>query len=221
MKMSCQKVKLFFQGIVENSLPLPELLQAVGTGVLLGLSIAAPPGPINATIATQVATRSWFAGFLVGLGALTADGIFFLITFYGLTRAFVGNEAGIILFAAGGLMMLFMSFSTFKHARSKAGMKTVLQTRFPYLIGLSIGMTNPFQIGWWVTVGLGVLTTFGLRILVGFFAGISLWVIAYTASLAWAVSKYYRLYPYIVYSSAISMAAFGLWFLLTASLMLA
>lgn len=220
MKMSCQKVKLFFRGIAENSLPLPEFLQAVGTGVLLGLSIAAPPGPINATIATQVATRSWFAGFLVGLGALTADATFFLITFYGLTRAIVGNEIGTALFAVGGLIMLFMAFSTFKSARSKAGMKTGRQTRFPYLIGLSIGLTNPFQIGWWVTVGLGVLATFGLRILVGFFAGISLWVLAYTTSLAWAVSKYYRLYPYINYASAIALSAFGLWFLLTASLML-
>ena len=156
----------------------------------------------------------------MGLGALTADVTFFLITFYGLTRAIVGNEIGTALFAVGGLIMLFMAFSTFRQARSKAGMKTGRQTRFPYLIGLSIGLTNPFQIGWWVTVGLGVLATFGLRILVGFFAGISLWFLAYTTSLAWAVSKYYRLYPYITYASAIALAAFGLWFLLTASLML-
>ncbi len=181
----------------KNSLPLPELFQALGTGIILGFSIAAPPGPINATIATQVATRSWLAGFLVGLGALTADAIFFLITFYGLTRVLVGSEVGIVLFAAGGLMMLFLSFSTFKRARSKAALKAGQQTRFPYLIGLSIGLTNPFQIGWWVTVGLGVLAAFGLRILVGFFLGISVWVIVYSASLAWAVAKYYKLYPYI------------------------
>lgn len=197
-------------------MPLPELLQSLGAGILLGFSIAAPPGPINATIATQVATKSWFAGLLVGLGALTADATFFLITFYGLTRAIVGDGVGTALFALGGLMMLFMAFSTFKQARSKTRMKTEARTRFPYLIGLSIGLTNPFQIGWWVTVGLGVLATFGLRILVGFFAGISIWVLAYTASLAWAMAKYYKLYPYITYSSGIALAAFGFWFLFAA-----
>jgi len=50
-------------------------------GMALGLSIAAPPGPVNAMIAFQ-STRSPLRGFLVGLGAMTSDATFLFITYH-------------------------------------------------------------------------------------------------------------------------------------------
>ena len=44
----------------------------------MGLSLAAPPGPVNAMIATE-ATRSKLHGFSVGLGATTADFTYFVV----------------------------------------------------------------------------------------------------------------------------------------------
>src|SRR5438128_12036753 len=52
-----------------------DILWAVLAGTGIGLSLAAPPGPVNAIIASQTVTRSWRAGFLVGIGATTADTI--------------------------------------------------------------------------------------------------------------------------------------------------
>src|SRR2546430_2876290 len=53
-----------------------DILWAVLAGAGIGLSLAAPPGPVNAIIASQTVTRSWRAGFLVGMGATTADTVF-------------------------------------------------------------------------------------------------------------------------------------------------
>ena len=46
-----------------------EILWAILAGAGIGLSLAAPPGPVNAIIASQTVTRSWRAGILVGMGA--------------------------------------------------------------------------------------------------------------------------------------------------------
>lgn len=57
-----------------------DILWAVLVGTGIGLSLAAPPGPVNAIIASQTVTRSWRAGFLVGVGATTADSIFLAVS---------------------------------------------------------------------------------------------------------------------------------------------
>ncbi len=47
-------------------------------GLALGLSLAAPPGPVNSVIASE-SLRSKIHGVSVGLGAMTADFVFFSI----------------------------------------------------------------------------------------------------------------------------------------------
>src|SRR3989449_8765995 len=57
-----------------------EILWAILAGAGIGLSLAAPPGPVNAIIASQTVTRSWRAGFLVRVGATTPDSIFLAVS---------------------------------------------------------------------------------------------------------------------------------------------
>src|SRR5438445_2727775 len=57
-----------------------EVALTVLAGLGIGLSLGAPPGPVNAIIASHTVTRSWRAGFLVGMGATTADTIFLVVS---------------------------------------------------------------------------------------------------------------------------------------------
>src|SRR6266508_5742735 len=68
-----------------------DVLIAVGVGVAIGLSLAAPPGPVNAIIASRTVTRSWRAAFLVGAGATTADTIFLALSV--LAHSLLGSVA--------------------------------------------------------------------------------------------------------------------------------
>ncbi len=52
-------------------------------GIALGLSMAAPPGPVNAVIAGKTSEKGWSYGFRVGFGALTSDALFFVIAYIG------------------------------------------------------------------------------------------------------------------------------------------
>src|SRR6267143_3770989 len=100
---------------------MPDAVQILLSGVALGFSIAAPPGPVTAMAGQQVASRSWLSGWLVLLGATAADAIFFALTFYGVTT-FVSHALRSFLFVVGGALMLYLAVSTVRDARRlKAG----------------------------------------------------------------------------------------------------
>jgi threonine/homoserine/homoserine lactone efflux protein len=187
-------------------------VQVFLSGIALGFSIAVPPGPVNALAAQQVLTRSWLAGWSVLLGATTADGIFFVLTYYGVVT-FVSTEIVHLLLLAGGAFMLFLSVSTLRRARRPQDVRTTTRSGLPYLLGLSVGLTNPYQLGWWLAVGTGMVEEFGSAVVLGFFTGIVTWTLAFSAMVQAGAAKYSRLYLAIIYASGVMMAAFGLWFL--------
>ncbi|PSQ07608.1 lysine transporter LysE, partial [Halobacteriales archaeon QS_6_71_20] len=56
---------------------------SLAAGVVFGLALAAPPGPMNAVIAEESVLRGWRAGFRAGLGAATADAVFLVLSLVG------------------------------------------------------------------------------------------------------------------------------------------
>ena len=138
-------------------------------GIALGLSLAGPPGPITAILVRE-ATAGPFRGIAVGLGAMTADFILMLVVFA------VGISSGIsiyrnYIFILGSFFFFFLAYRTIRsseveYAGSSRG----------YLTGMTLGMVNPFQIGWWVTAGLSVYYVFGIFPFFFLFAGIVVWI---------------------------------------------
>src|SRR5439155_21628132 len=87
-----------------------EVVVTVLAGMGIGLSLGAPPGPVNAIIASQTVTRSWRAGFLVGVGATTADTTFLAIAFLARTAvAGIGPYVPFIPLLGAGVMVSFAS----------------------------------------------------------------------------------------------------------------
>jgi threonine/homoserine/homoserine lactone efflux protein len=203
---------------------LADALQILLSGVALGFSIAAPPGPITALSAQQVVSRSWLSGWLVTLGATAADGIFFVLTYFGVARLVTPVERG-VLFVLGGVLMLYLAISIARKAGRLGGGTSVARSeedwsasrarRSPFVLGLSVGLTNPYQLGWWIAIGAGMVADYGGSIAVGFFVGILTWTLIFTALVHAGVTRYQRLSPVIAYASAALMAGFGLWFLAT------
>lgn len=193
-------------------------VQFLLTGAALGLSIAAPPGPVTALSAQRVASVSWLSGWLVMLGATAADGAFFVLTYFGVARLVTAETRG-VLFILGGFLMLYLALSTARRARSPAlpplsNQGTASRRgRSPFLLGLAMGITNPYQLGWWVAIGAGMVEEFGPSIAAGFFVGILAWTLVFTWAMNASVTRYRRLAPAVAYASAVLIAAFGLWFL--------
>lgn len=153
----------------------------------LGLSLAAPPGPINILILNESIRRSWLSGASVGLGAATADFAFYAIISILGVRVLDYWIIRPVLYASGCVILVYLSYVLMSRSAVKPtlGKESPRASGVGYLQGLSIGLTNPLQIGWWLAVGITLVSLFGYYFALGFFSGILSWVLSfsYVASL--------------------------------------
>lgn len=206
-------------------------------GVVFGLALAAPPGPMNAVIATESVLRGWGAGFRAGLGAMVADVCFFVLALGGLVT-FVQRSPSVrtVLFAAGGLLMLYFAYG------AATEVSETFRTDVDALAGESKGfrkafvlaLTNPYQVLFWLTVGVGLLrpgtldvlghasealsgvlvvNTGSPALLVGLFGGVGIWITGFPAALAAAERRVNATAPAVAWGSALVLAGFGVYFL--------
>ncbi len=180
-------------------------------GIALGLSIAAPPGPVNALMAAQAISSSRLSGFLVGLGAMTSDATFLAIT-YILSGLLAINEfaRGILSFVSF-LLMLFLAYLTWQSSK-RIDLTPKKSMHIPYLTGLTVGLTNPFQLSWWMSAGLSLVSSIGLIIMIGFFTGILIWITSFPSLLSWVGKGKPWVYRAVIYLSVVLLLAFAAWF---------
>jgi|APHM01.1.fsa_nt_gi Putative threonine efflux protein len=229
-----------------------------GAGVVFGLALAAPPGPMNAVIAEESVLRGWRSGFFAGLGAMVADLCFLVLALLGAVTAVErvpALRAGMV--GAGGLLMLYFAYGA---AADAAG--GVFQDADPDVTGddrdpnattlegspeshgfrkaFVLAITNPYQIIFWLTVGVGLLRpgrldvfaqtphvgdalagalvvqTGSPALLVGLFGGIAVWITGFPAALVGVGRRVDRFATAVAYASAAVLAGFGVVFLIDA-----
>lgn len=89
------------------------LLSSLLTGLILGLSIAAPVGPIGILCIRRTLAQGLWVGLVSGLGAATADALYGCIAGFGLTAiANVLTERAIWLRIVGGLFLCYLGITT-------------------------------------------------------------------------------------------------------------
>ncbi len=146
-------------------------------GALLGFSLAVPPGPMNAWIATA-ATRSFRAGTLTASGAMAADAVLGAAV-YLLSRSF--DLHGIVreIDLVGAVVLGVLGVRALR--RPSDGPERPPDGR-TMLVGLGVGLSNPYQVVWWLTAGLAFAYLGGLVLLAGLFGAIAVWVVAFPAA---------------------------------------
>ncbi|MFB6140385.1 MAG: LysE family translocator [Halosimplex sp.] len=215
-------------------------------GVVFGLALAAPPGPMNAVIAEESVLRGWLAGFTAGLGAMTADFIFFVLSLAGVV-AFLDGAPTVraAMVGAGGLLMLYFAVGAIRDARADfvaddPGPDGEADAR-GFTKAFALALTNPYQILFWLTVGVGLLepgtvdvlshlpavgdalagalvvTTGSPALLAGLFGGILVWITGFPATLVSVGRRVDAFAPAAAAVSALVLAGFGVTFCWTAA----
>ena len=208
-------------------------------GIVFGLALAAPPGPMNAIIAEESVVGGWPAGFRAGLGAMVADVVFFMLAVVGAVSV-VARRPGVraAMVTVGGLLMLYFALDAARNARSalapdeaEDGSGRGFQKAFV------LGLTNPYQILFWLTVGIGLLDpgqidvlarvpglgdaltgllvvqTGSAALIVGLFGGVVVWIVGFPAALVAAGRRVDALAPVVAGASALVLGGFGVVFL--------
>ena len=155
-------------------------------GLLLGLAIAAPVGPIGVLCIRRTLASGWLTGFLTGMGAATADGFYGGVAAFGLTAisgALVAQQG--VVRVVGGVLLCYLGIRTLlaKPAAEAASARGGHGLAGAYLSTVGLTLTNPATILSFAAVfaGLGLAATVGNIIIapglltLGVFLGSACW----------------------------------------------
>lgn len=173
-------------------------LLAAAFGFTLGLSLAAPPGPMNALIAKEASARGWVAGVRVGTGAPVADVLWLLVMVFGLGALFAGESLRVAAIF-GACVMAFFAIGTWQERDPE-----VADRPATFGAGFIAALTNPYQAAWWLSGGFVFVKSQGLAGVPGFLLGIFGWVMVFS----WAVAHGAQRWPW--FAPAIRVASAGL-----------
>ncbi|WNZ22937.1 LysE family transporter [Leptolyngbya sp. NK1-12] len=170
---------------------LPSFLRAL----IIGLSIAAPVGPIGILCIRRALAEGWLVGLVTGLGAATADAIYGAIAGFGLTfiSMFLVNQAG-WLRLIGGLFLCYLGIKTMRSKPTKAAATVERSGKglfAAYSSTVFLTLTNPATIISFVAVfaGLGLATNqadyaSAAVLVMGVFLGSALWWLMLSSSVS-------------------------------------
>lgn len=190
---------------------------------LLGLSLAAPIGPINAAQMDRGIRGGFLHAWLVGLGAMVADGVFMLLVYFGVIHFLNIPFMKTFLLLFGFFILTYIGIESLinagKTGNEMRSSKESLAKSFS--AGFIMSISNPLSILFWVGIYGSVLADMiakynAKEVLLyssAIMAGILLWDVL-MALVASMFRKFLtaRLLAAISIISGLSLIGFGLYF---------
>jgi threonine/homoserine/homoserine lactone efflux protein len=154
-------------------------LPLIAKGLLLGWSVAWPPGPINSEMIRRGLSRGFWPAYSLGLGACSGDFLWALAVTLG--AGALANVPGVQtgLGAISLILLLALAFLFFRNARH--GFRALRSGETPaapasaldsskggYLLGSGLALSSPWNIAFWLAVvgqQAGTSLTFGASLL--------------------------------------------------------
>ena len=185
---------------------MPTPIVSIVLGLGLGLSLAAPPGPMNALIAREASRHGATAGIRMGLAAPVADTVYLAILLVGAQFLVPTGGALRVVAAAGCLVLAFFAVTTWRSVpRIEGGDLKPL----PFGAAFVAAMTNPYQIAWWITGGFVFLQAQGLWGIFGLMVGIFGWVLLFSWLMAHGARRWTWFEPTVRVASTLLLAVFA------------
>lgn len=201
--------------------------------IFLGISLAAPIGPVNAAQLNKGIKNGFLHAWLVGLGATVADAIYMLLVFVGVVHFLEQAFMQTFLWLFGFFVLVYTGYESLLGAREVATLANEIRVNVSYFgsffSGFIISLFNPLTILFWLGIFGSILAKtvknndFETIILysAAIFIGITLWDVT-MALLASNLRKFLtnRLLVGISILSGLSLIGFGVYFGIQAAMVL-
>ncbi|MBS3680913.1 LysE family transporter [Ornithinibacillus massiliensis] len=191
--------------------------------ILLGLSLAAPIGPVNAAQLDRGIKGGFFPAWFVGLGAITADAFYMLIVYLGIVHIVEIPFVQTFLWLFGGFVLIYTGVESMLSAKDiKADNnrnKEPLHQSF--IAGFIMSITNPLTILFWLGIYGSVLaktaSSYGLQSLIIYSCAIFIGLLAWDIAMAAVSSSFRKILNHQVLTgiaiiSGLALIGFGLYF---------
>ncbi|WP_349408412.1 LysE family translocator [Pseudalkalibacillus sp. SCS-8] len=139
------------------------MLATISGYIILGLSIAAPIGPINIEIIKRGLLYGFWAALLVGAGGISSDLVLMALMFFGLSHIMSIVWVKITLTMLGCIILVHSGINNLRMTRlmedvtapdQRSGRVKVRS----YLSGLTIAASNPMNLLFWLGIYGSVLS---------------------------------------------------------------
>ncbi|WP_066068881.1 LysE family transporter [Neobacillus soli] len=127
--------------------------------IILGFTLAAPIGPVNSARLDKGIKNGFWHAWIVGVGAMIADGIFMLMVYLGMVQFLGIPIVQIFLWLFGGFILIYSGFESIKNANTI----TLTYSRKKdslfkcFLTGFFMSITSPLSILFWLGIYGSVL----------------------------------------------------------------
>jgi threonine/homoserine/homoserine lactone efflux protein len=194
-------------------------------GFIIGLSIAAPVGPIGVLCIRRTLAEGRLTGFLSGLGAATADMLYGAVAAFGLgiiIDLLVG-QAGWLSFV-GGLFLLYLGIKTFFSKPADHSAQAFRTGLFgTYLSTFFLTLTNPMTILSFIAIFAGLKlgdmggnATSAAFMVLGVFLGSAAWWLTLSGLISLVREKFTPAWMgWVNRAAGVIITAFGLYALFT------
>ena len=172
------------------------MLESFYHGIILGLGVAVPFGPMNVLILSY-ALRSFKNAFALGLGAMSADIIYLALLCFGVLKLLDFPMAKKIIAIFGFVFLTYMAYNMIRSKKSlnikkdsikEDNIKNYIKS---YFKGLGLNLFNPFIIGFWLSVSLLFSHNASpFMMSLGLFIAILAWIFA----LSYFVARFARIF---------------------------
>ncbi|MBN8193671.1 LysE family transporter [Bacillus sp. NTK074B] len=192
--------------------------------IVLGLSLSAPMGPINAAQLDKGIRFGFMHAWLVGIGGMVADGIFMLLIYFGIAQFIEVPVIKLFLWSFGFFVLTYTGIESIQKSgtTSKAVHYTPSETKGKsFRTGFFMAISNPLSILFWLGIYGSVLAqtsgTYETGQLflysMGIFLGITLWDLT-MAGVATGARKIVspRVLRTISIGSGLILMGFGIYF---------
>jgi L-lysine exporter family protein LysE/ArgO len=190
---------------------------------LLGISLAAPIGPINAAQMDRGIRSGFLHAWLVGLGALLADGVFMLLVYFGVIHFLNIPFMQTFLWLFGFFVLTYIGVESIIGISKQSALTRTMDEPLlkSFASGFFMSISNPLSILFWLGIYGSVLADMIAKYDAhevflyssSIMAGIMLWDI-FMAVVASAFRRLLtsRLLSAISFLSGLSLIGFGLYF---------
>ncbi|WP_017727671.1 LysE family translocator [Halalkalibacterium ligniniphilum] len=191
--------------------------------IVLGLSLAAPMGPVNAAQLDRGVKYGFLHAWLVGLGAILADVIYMVLVYFGLVHFLEIPFMQTFLWLFGFFVLVYTGVETLFGAKhiaytSRRKDETYLKS---FLTGFLISLLNPLTILFWLGIFGSVLAktalTFGTNELFLYSSAIFIGLLSWDVMMAIVASSFrqFLMKGLLTFTSIISglfLIGFGVYF---------
>lgn len=152
-------------------------MQPFVQGILMGLGVSVPIGPVNVLIMSY-ALRSYTNALCLGLGAMSADMLYLALSAFGISQLAKIPIVFTCISVFGAAFLLYIALDIYRDAKRSVHLQSVERGSHVAVFGKGflLNIFNPYVIMFWLNVSVSIgREHFGLA-LAGLVCGILSWI---------------------------------------------